>query len=425
MSLGKRNIYNPTSFDIFQDVSLISASYYTFGPWTFNVEEEWATTTTTTGLIQIPLTSNSPWGCAVCSCCMEKCEQRRAYQTDPNRATLVKQCQADHCYSHFGMQYCMSTNGGKPVTPTTSTFNPLSGCATCRCCKDKCAVEYDGNQPEKKACKDNFCRAHFGIDICRDHSNFNPTTGTTISTTPTTVTTATSFDPLVGCFTCRCCKDKCAAKYDDQVEKKACKDDFCRAHFGIDTCRDNSNLNPTATTTPITTTPTTTTSSFNPLSGCSSCRCCKDKCATKYGDNDDKKKDCKTDICRAHFGRDKCNDSNNTGVAVSHTGTTFNPLDGCSSCRCCKDNCEDKYTGDKRKDCKTDICRAFYGKDPCVDGTSNTSTGVTSTKYDPFGCTNCRCCKDNCAEIHDGDDDKKECKTRICREYHGRDACDD
>ena len=354
VSLGKRNIYNPAIFDTFKDVSLISASYYTFGPMTFTVEEEWAIATSATAVTQVPVTSNSPWGCAVCSCCMTKCEQRRAYQTDPNRAALIKQCQADLCYSHFGLGYCTSTNNGNTIIPTGSTFNPLSGCSTCRCCKDKCA-----------------------------------------------------------------------AKYDIQVEKKACKDDFCRAHFGIDICRDNSNFNPTATTTPISTTTTTTiaTSPFNPLSGCSTCRCCKDKCAAKY-DDDDNKKDCKTNICRAHFGRDQC-DSNNTGVAVTRTGTAFNPLDGCSNCRCCKDNCEDQYTGDERKDCKTNICRAFYGKEPCVDG--NTSTGVTATGivYDPFSCTNCRCCEDSCAEIYANDDEKKECKTLICREYHGRDACDD
>ena len=42
--------------------------------------------------------------------------------------------------------------------------------------------------------------------------------------------------------------------------------------------------------------------------GCSNCSCCKDKCADKYSDNSDKKKECKTDVCRGRFGRSACDD---------------------------------------------------------------------------------------------------------------------
>ena len=43
----------------------------------------------------------------------------------------------------------------------------------------------------------------------------------------------------------------------------------------------------------------------------------------------------------------------------------------------------------------------------------------------PFNCSNCRCCKDKCADEHSTNSDKKNCKKTICREYFGRDPCDD
>jgi len=42
--------------------------------------------------------------------------------------------------------------------------------------------------------------------------------------------------------------------------------------------------------------------------GCSNCRCCKDKCKDLHHPNGDLIKDCKTNICRVHYGRKTCKD---------------------------------------------------------------------------------------------------------------------
>ena len=43
-------------------------------------------------------------------------------------------------------------------------------------------------------------------------------------------------------------------------------------------------------------------------SGKSCCRCCKDKCAKKYKGNLSNIKDCKTNVCRSHYGKKTCKD---------------------------------------------------------------------------------------------------------------------
>lgn len=368
LSVGKRNRNNPNNFDTFADLAL-NDNFGTSVGLGFTVQEDWVTSTGGGN-------SNAPWGCNRCPCCETKCAQRRAYNGDPAK---IKECAADLCHTYYGKGNCGT------VVSTTS-FNPLDGCSNCRCCKDKCNAKYTGD--DRKPCKDNFCRAHFGKAECVD--------GTTPNAGP-----FVSYDTsvLIGCRNCRCCKDNCNGKYTGD-DRKSCKDDVCRAYYGINECVDGITPNRTPSST------------FDPLRGCSNCRCCKDNCADEYDDQDEKKA-CKSSICRAHFGKDTCNDSNN--IYSINPVTTFDPLRGCSNCRCCKDKCEDKYTGDARKDCKTNICRAHYGKDPCVDGNNGYSINPVTT-FDPLrGCSNCRCCKDKCEDKYTGDDARKDCKTNICR----------
>lgn len=53
---------------------------------------------------------------------------------------------------------------------------------------------------------------------------------------------------------------------------------------------------------------------------------------------------------------------------------------------------------------------------------SGTNTGTNA----PFGCWNCRCCKDKCRDLYRPNHDQiKNCKTNICRKYYGRKPCKD
>jgi len=63
--------------------------------------------------------------------------------------------------------------------------------------------------------------------------------------------------------------------------------------------------------------------------------------------------------------------------------------------------------------------------------TGGGTTGGGTTGNGPFGCgtsstkSNCRCCKDVCAANHNSKAAKKNCKTNMCRMYYGRKICDD